>query len=145
MEDRNVIGGFMSAVMSDFLEFMEPLKWFFLLGLILIVVDLRFGILAARARGESVRTSRAVRRTLNKVIDYLCWILVAGAMGKAFGMPFDVPILPAIVLLVIYGCEVNSCYGNYFAARGKRVKINILKFFAKKADIIEVDDETGTK
>ena len=93
----------MAAVMSDFLEFMEPLKWFFLLGLILIVVDLRFGILAARARGESIRTSRAVRRTLNKVIDYLCWILVAGAMGKAFGMPFDVPILPALVLLVIYG------------------------------------------
>ena len=145
MEDRNEIGGFRAAVMRDFLEFMEPLKWFFLLGLILIVVDLRFGILAARARGESIRTSRAVRRTLNKVIDYLCWILVAGAMGKAFGMPFDVPILPAIVLLVIYGCEVNSCYGNYFAARGKRVKINILKFFAKKADIIEVDDETGTK
>ena len=145
MEDRNVIGGFMAAVMSGFLEFMEPLKWFFLLGLILIVVDLRFGILAARARGEKIRTSRAVRRTLNKIIDYLCWILVAGAMGKAFGMPFDVPILPAIVLLVIYGCEVNSCYGNYFESRGKKVKINVFKFFAKKADIIEVDDETGTK
>lgn len=141
MEDRNVIGGFMSAVMSDFLEFMEPLEWFFLLGLILIVVDLRFGILAARARGESVRTSRAVRRTLNKVIDYLCWILVAGAMGKAFGMSFDVPVLPAIVLLVIYGCEVNSCYGNYFEAHGKKVKINVFKFFAKKADIIEIEDD----
>ena len=141
MEDRNVIGGFMAAIMSGFFEFMEPLKWFFLLGLILIVVDLRFGILAARTRGEKIRTSRAVRRTLNKIIDYLCWILVAGAMGKAFGMPFDVPILPAIVLLVIYGCEINSCYGNYFEAHGKKVKINIFKLFAKKADIIEVKDE----
>ena len=135
----------MAAIMSGFLEFMEPLKWFFLLGLILIVVDLRFGVLAAKARGEKIRTSRAVRRTLNKIIDYLCWILVAGAMGKAFGMPFDVPILPAIVLLVIYGCEVNSCYGNYFEAHGKKIRINIFKFFAKKADIIEIEDETGTK
>lgn len=71
----------------------------------------------------------------------LCWILVAGARGMAFGIPFDVPVLPSIVLLVVYGCEINSCYGNYFEAHGKKVKINIFKFFAKKADIIEVKDE----
>ena len=131
----------MAAVMSGFLEFVEPLKWFFLLGLILIIVDLRFGVLAALKRGEKIRVSRAIRRTANKMIDYLSWILVAGAMGKAFGMPFDVPILPAIVLLVIYGCEVNSCYGNYFESRGKKVRVNVFKFFAKKVDIIEVDDD----
>ena len=105
------------------------------------MADLRFGILAAKARGEKIRTSRAIRRTANKIIDYLCWILVAGAMGKAFGIPFNVPILPSIVLLVIYGCEINSCYGNYFEAHGKKIKINVFKFFAKKADIIEVQDD----
>ena len=141
MDERNVIGGFMAAIMSNLLDFMEPLKWFLLLGFILIIVDLRFGILAAKARGEVIRASRAIRRTANKIIDYLCWILVAGAMGKAFGIPFDVPILPAIVLLVVYGCEINRCYGNYFEAHGKKVKINIFKLFAKKADIIEVKDE----
>lgn len=141
MDERNVIGGFVAAIMSNLLDFMEPLKWFLLLGLILIIVDLRFGILAAKARGEVIRPSRAIRRTANKIIDYLCWILVAGAMGKAFGIPFDVPILPSIVLLVVYGCEINSCYGNYFEAHGKKVKINIFKLFAKKADIIEVKDE----
>lgn len=144
MEERNVVGGFMAAIMSGFFEFMGPLKWFFLLGFILIFVDLRFGMMAAKARKEEIRTSRAIRRTLNKVIDYLCWILVAGAMGKAFGMPFDVPILPAIVLLVIYGCEINSCYSNYFEAHGKKVKVNIFKWFARKADIIEVDDGQKT-
>ena len=141
MDERNVIGGFMAAIMGNLLDFMEPLKWFLLLGFVLIMADLRFGLLAAKVRGEKSRTSRAIRRTANKMIDYLCWIFVAGAMGKAFGMPFNVPILPAIVLLVIYGCEVNSCYGNYFEAHGKKIKINIFKFFAKKADIIEVKDE----
>ena len=97
--------------------------------------------MAAKTRGEVIRPSRAVRRTANKIIDYLCWIFVAGAMGKAFGIPFDLPILPAIVLLVVYGCEINSCYGNFFEAHGKKVKINIFKLFAKKADIIEVKDE----
>lgn len=141
MQERNVVGGLMAALMSGFMDFMEPLKWFMLLGGILIVVDLRFGVLAARRRGETIRTSRAVRRTLNKVIDYLCWILVAGAMGKAFGMPFEVPVLPAIILLVIYGCEVNSCFSNYFESHGKRFRVNVFRWFGKKADIIEVEDK----
>lgn len=140
MEERNVIGGFVAVIMSNLLDFMEPLKWFLLLGFILIMVDLRFGILAAKARGEKIRVSRAIRRTANKVIDYLCWVLVAGAMGKAFGIPFNVPVLPSVVLLVIYGCEINSCYGNYFESHGKKVRINIFKFFARKSDIIEVED-----
>lgn len=141
MDERNVIGGFVMAIMSNLFDFMEPLKWFLLLGFILIMVDLRFGIMAAKTRGEVVRPSRAIRRTANKIIDYLCWILVAGAMGKAFGIPFDVPVLPSIVLLVVYGCEINSCYGNFFEAHGKKIKINIFKLFAKKVDIIEVEDD----
>ena len=141
MDERSVIGGFVTAITCNLLDFIEPLKWFLLLGFVLILADLRFGILAAKKRGEKIRVSRATRRTVNKMIDYLCWIFVAGAMGKAFGIPFDVPILPSIVLLVVYGCEINSCYGNYFEAHGKKVKINIFKLFAKKADIIEVKDE----
>ena len=123
------------------MDFIEPLKWFMLLAVILIIADLRFGIAAAKKRGEQIRFSRAGRRTINKIVDYLCWILLAGAIGKAFGLPFDIPILPAIVLLVIYGFEINSCYGNYFEAHGKKVKVNIFKYFSKKADIIDVEEK----
>ena len=131
----------MATLMSGFMDFIEPLKWFMLLAVILIIADLRFGIAAAKKRGEQIRFSRAGRRTINKIVDYLCWILLAGAIGKAFGLPFDLPILPAIVLLVIYGFEINSCYGNYFEAHGKKVKINIFKYFSKKADIIDVEEK----
>lgn len=141
MGERNTIGALMATLMSGFMDFIEPLKWFMLLALILIIADLRFGISAAKKRGEQIRFSRAGRRTINKTVDYLCWILLAGAIGKAFGIPFDIPILPASVLLVIYGFEINSCYGNYFEAHGKKVKINIFKYFSKKADIIETGDE----
>lgn len=141
MGERNTIGALMATLMSGFMDFIEPLRWFMLLALILIIADLRFGISAAKKRGEQIRFSRAGRRTINKTVDYLCWILLAGAIGKAFGIPFDIPILPASVLLVIYGFEINSCYGNYFEAHGKKVKINIFKYFSKKADIIETGDE----
>ena len=141
MGERNTIRAMMGTLMSGFMDFIEPLKWFMLLAVILIIADLRFGIAAAKKRGEQIRFSRAGRRTINKIVDYLCWILLAGAIGKAFGLPFDIPILPAIVLLVIYGFEINSCYGNYFEAHGKKVKVNIFKYFSKKADIIDVEEK----
>ena len=106
MSERNTISAMVSVFMSGFMDFIEPLKWFMLLALILIIVDLRFGIAASKKRGERIRFSRAGRRTINKMVDYLCWILLAGAIGKTFGEPFDIPLLPSIVLLVIYGFEI---------------------------------------
>lgn len=141
MSERNTISAMATVFMSGFMDFIEPLKWFLLLGLILIFADLRFGIAAAKKRGEKIRISRAGRRTINKIVDYLCWILVAGAMGKAFGIPFDIPVLPAITLLVVCGLEINSVFMNYFEARGKKVKVNIFKYFAKKTDIIDVEEK----
>lgn len=46
-----------------------------------------------------------------------------------------------LMLVIIYGVELESIYVNYFASRGKNVKVNILKFFGKKTDMIEVEDE----
>ena len=142
MSERNTISAMGSVFMSGFMDFIKPLKWFMLLALILIIVDLRFGIAASKKRGERIRFSRAGRRTINKMVDYLCWILLAGAIGKAFGIPFDIPLLPSIVLLVIYGFEINSCYGNYFEAHGRHVKVDIFKFFRRKSDIIDIEEKT---
>lgn len=148
MSERNNIGEMMATLMAGFIDFIEPLKYFLLLGMILILADLRFGISAAKKRGEKIRLSRAGRRTLNKMVDYLCWILLAGALDKAFGIPFAIPVLPAVILLIIFGLEVNSCYSNYFEARGKKIRINIFDFFKKKTTIIDIeedDDEAPTE
>lgn len=148
MGERNTVGEMMATLMAGFIDFIEPLKYFLLLGMILILADLRFGISAAKKRGEKIRLSRAGRRTLNKMVDYLCWILLAGALDKAFGIPFAIPVLPAVVLLIIFGLEVNSCYSNYFEARGKKIRINIFDFFKKKTTIIDIeedDDEPPTE
>lgn len=140
MDERNIINGMLAVVLSEFIDFLYPLRFFLLAALVLVLVDLRFGVEAAKSRKEKIRKSRAGRRTINKMVDYLCWILLAGALDKAFGIPFDLPLLPALVLLIVYGLEINSCYSNYFEAHGKKVKVNIFKWFAKKIDIIEVED-----
>lgn len=140
MQERNVTS---FGVISILIDLFEPLRWVMLLALVVVFVDLRFGIRAARVRGETIRTSRAIRRTINKIVDYICWILLAGVLGRAFGKPFSIPLLPLIVLLVIFGCEINSCFANYFESRGRKMKINIFKLFRSKVDIIEPEEETN--
>lgn len=143
MNERNVINGTLASYLAWAADFVSPIRWFLLAALALVLADLKFGIDAARHRGEVIRKSRAVRRSINKVIDYICWILVATSFGQAFGTPFGIPVLPAIVLLVVYGCEINSCFNNYFEAHGSRMRINIFKWFKSKNDIIVPDEPTG--
>lgn len=131
----------MSVALSGMIDFLSPLKWFALLGVVLIVADLRFGVMAAKVRGEKIRFSRAGRRTINKLVDYTCWVFLAAAMDKAF-VPFSIPLLPFIVLGIVCGFEINSCFANYFAARGKKSNFNIFTFLFKKKIDIEIEPET---
>lgn len=78
MEETNSIfataWSIIGATIANFYSHLAP--WL-LLGVVLVFVDLRFGVLAAKKRGERIRTSRAWRRTINKMVDYLCWVTLA--------------------------------------------------------------------
>lgn len=129
MQERNLVGSLFAIIFSEFMEFMYPIRYIAILAVVLIIVDLRFGIRAARIRGEEIRFSRAMRRTGNKIVDYLCWLLLAVSIGHAFGKDFDIKILPSIILALIFGIEINSCIGNYFKSNNKKYSFNIFKIF----------------
>lgn len=123
------------------LDFFTWAKWLLILALVLTMADLKFGIAASKYRGEEVKKSKAVRRTLDKISSYILWIILAYTFGQAFGLPFGIELLPILMLLVIYGVELESIYVNYFASKGKNVRVNILKFFGKKTDLIEIEEQ----
>lgn len=131
------------------LEFFIWAKWLMILAFVLTMADLKFGIAASKFNKVPIKRSRAVRRTFDKISSYVLWIIIAYTFGQAFGQPFGIDILPIIMLLIIYGVELESIYVNYFAAKGKNVKVSFLKYFSKRADIIqfeenENDNETDT-
>ena len=141
-QERNVINGAMSVALADWLVYLEPIKWLALCGVLLVFCDLRFGVLAAKTRGESIRKSRAVRRTCNKLVDYTCWVLLSVGIEFAFGITLHIPLIPVFIMLVIYGIELNSVFQNYFDYRGIKAKVNIFNWFKKKSiDIIEVEEK----
>lgn len=108
------------AYIADMLE--QSFIWL-IFAFILVISDLYFGIEAAKVRGEKVKFSRALRRTLSKICEYICWIMLSITLAMAFQEEW----LMKVVFGIVYGNEVCSCIANYFEAHGKKVNINIFK------------------
>ena len=131
MNERNIIGSFTAAVLAPFVEGWQQMLWFLILAVILILSDLRFGIAAARKRGENIRPSRAVRRSLNKLVDYICWLSIATVVGVNFGNVFGLPLLSVIIMAVVCIIELSSIIDNYLEYKGVKQKVNVIKLIAR--------------
>lgn len=140
MQERNIIGGFAAAVLSPFVEGWQRIIWFLILAIILILGDLRFGIAAAKKRGEHIRPSRAIRRSLNKLVDYICWLSIATVVGVNFGSVFCLPLLSVIIMAVVCVIELSSIIDNYLEYKGIKKKINVIKLLARLFKRPEIED-----
>ena len=141
-ESNNLFSAAMAAlgmVLADFYGHLAP--WL-LLGMVLVFVDLRFGLLAARARKENIRPSRAWRRTLNKMVDYLCWVTLAEVCSRTFGITLGVPLVSMAMLFIIYGIELNSCVNNYLEYKGVKKKWNFFKLVGKEDLLTDSNKES---
>lgn len=109
------------------------LRWMILLAFVLILTDFWFGISASRAKKIEIRKSRAGRRTLNKIIDYLCYILLGAVIGKAIGEPYGLnPITVSITVMVLCYCfEIDSIYNHICTLHGVEKKYSIWSIFWK--------------
>lgn len=114
------------------------LRWMILLAFVLILSDFWFGISVSRMKGIEVRKSVAGRRTLNKVIDYLCYVLLGAVIGKAIGDPYGLnPITVSITIMILCYCfEIDSIYNHICELHGVKKRYSIwailLKFITFK-------------
>ena len=110
-------------------------------GVMLIILDLFFGIKAAEYRGERVRFSTAIRRTMTKLFSYICWIILASTLA----LSFDQKWLEWLVLGLVYANEFASIVGNYLETKGLQLSLEgFYKWLFKKAGHhvgVEVTDE----
>ena len=145
MQERNIIGGVTASVLSPFIDGWQQMLWFLILAIILILGDLRFGIAAAKKRGERIRPSRAVRRSINKLVDYICWLSIATVVGINFGTVFDIPLLSVIIMAVVCIIEMSSIIDNYLEYKGIKKKVNLIKLIAhifRRPEVEEVLEST---
>lgn len=144
-ETNNLFSAAMAALGMVLSEFYSHLAPWLLLGMVLVLVDLRFGLLAAKARQEEIRPSRAWRRTVNKMVDYLCWVTLAEVCSRTFGITIGLPVVSMAMLFVIYGIELNSCVNNYLEYKGIKKKWNFFKLVGKEDLLEEVESKSETR
>lgn len=147
MEQTNYAATILSIVGVTLLEFYEPLLPWLLFAFMLILSDLRFGILASKKRGEEIRHSRMLRRTFNKAMDYVCWVTLAGLCSRSIGVVFGIPVVSIGLLIIIYGIEISSCVNNYFVYKGIKKKFNFWKLLNRPEveNAIEEEDVKSEK
>ena len=140
MQERNIIGSATATVIAPIVDFYVGLAPFLILAMVLIVTDCVFGVKAARARGELIRRSRMLRRSINKMVDYICWITLAGMMGFAFGSSLHVPVLSDVLFAVVCAIELTSIFNNYFEYRGVHIHIDVFKLLARLFGRPEIEE-----
>lgn len=135
-----VFGGEIGAMLLD-------MRWGIMLLLLLIVADFRFGwgesnkrYHKAKAKKDELHkemyrwhTSRAIRRTFNKVADYIVLMLVCGALGMAIFEPMGIEHvwgawIGAVIACI---CEIASICGHFFYLHGVKVEKNSITGFLK--------------
>ena len=133
-----------TTIFVECTQIVFDLRWMILLGFMLIVSDLWFGIRASKYLNVNVRKSRAGRRTLNKIIDYICYISLGAVLGKAIGEPYGLdPIIVAISVMILCYCfELDSIYGHICTLHGIDKKYSIWKLLWL---LITLDSETSGK
>lgn len=133
-----LLQGGTSVVMTAFLaEVIADMLPFLVVAVIVILVDLIFGIRAAQHRKEEVRYSRAFRRTVSKTFEYVCWVTLSSSLAVAFKFP----ALEWIILGAVILNEVVSIASNWCEMHGIRIKgLNIPKLIGEKVglDLSEV-------
>lgn len=134
---ETIIQNSTTAILSSiFYQALADSMIWLVVAAVVIVCDLFFGCEAARRRGERVRVSRAIRRTINKMCEYLCWVM----LGITISIGFESEWLKYLIFAIIYGNELSSCLSNYFEAKGKRISVNLLSLLGRRLGIDELEE-----
>ena len=161
---------------NELVQIIYDARWLLAVITLCVVADFWYGWSESRKRYEAARekkdnivmsqyrwrTSSAIRRTMNKLIDYIMWVSLGAFTGFALLRPLGVDyMLGGIAATAIaIGCEAKSFIGHFFYLHGIRIEqkgvTGFLKAFAvafakrKNADVGEaledaLEGEKGKK
>lgn len=131
-----VTGGVSAAALVFLKTSLANMIPFLIVAAVLITVDLYFGIRSAKKRGEVVRASTALRKTIGKAFEYVCWVTLSASIGVAF----EFKALEWVVLGLVMGNELMSIIGNYFFVHGYKISgFDFMKLIKSKTGI-DTDD-----
>ena len=106
------------------------LRWMIVLIVVLIMADFWWGVSESRKKKIEFRFSRAGRRTCNKFVDYLTYLLIGAVLGLAIFEPLGMATHTTTAAVALgMGCvwEVDSIVGHVCAVHGIKSKFSVKK------------------
>lgn len=119
------------TMLAEAVVVVYDIRWLVVLVAVLVIADFWFGVSDSRKRKEKVRFSYACRRTANKLVDYLTYLLVGVLLGMGLFEPLGIcsHVTSASVALVIPAvCEVSSIFGHFCSVHDIKLKFDWKKF-----------------
>ena len=122
-------------------------RWMLIALIVCIIADFRYGWGESSLRHKKAleignltladkykwRTSRAIRRSVNKAIDYLVWVSVGMAAGMAIlprlGIDYVFGGIAASIVAIL--CEGKSIIGHFIYLHGVNIEERTIKGFVK--------------
>ena len=118
--------------------FFAPIWVLVLWMTIFVIFDLISGIMAAKKRGELLKSSK-LRRTINKLVWYFAAVLLAHGLDSGILSFIDLH-LAAFTAAIICGVELYSVLENAYCITENRVFWLLTQFTTKKIkDTVDVD------
>lgn len=132
---------------SEMISVMMDARWMLLAITVCVLADFRYGwgesskrYKKAKEKGDKIvmtqykwRTSRAMRRTVNKLIDYFMWVTLGMFFGWAILKPLGVDhIMGGVVATAVaIACEAKSFCGHFFYLHGIKIEEKSVKGFLR--------------
>lgn len=139
-----VEGGVVAVTVAVLKKTVLTMIPFALPALVLIALDLWFGIKASNHRykkhkrpDDRVTFSKAIRGTVGKIFEFTAWLILASSMTVAF----DKAWIQWATLGLVYVNEIGSIIGNYLCT--KDIDFSLLAFL--KAILVFVGRWVGSK
>lgn len=120
----------MVSFLAEWYGFIWDLRWMIVFGIFLVIGDLWFGISESKYKKRKIVWSNARSKTLIKGVDYLCYITIGIALGKAIAQPYglDPLIVATTMLLTCYMFELNSIYKHICTIHDVNPKYDLWDF-----------------
>lgn len=129
-------GGVASVFIAFYHNSLQIMVPYVIVVFAVVVLDLIQGIKASIKRGEEIRVSRAIRRTVSKLFEYICWVVLATTLSLAVNWS----ALQYIILCIPLITEMISIVDNYLFSKGKKITgLNFWKIFGSKLGV-DLDD-----
>lgn len=140
-----VLGTMGGEALSAFFD----LRWMLVLIVVLIVADFWFGVSESLHKHEHFRFSRAGRRTCNKAVDYVTYLILGSVIGLAIFEPLGWATHTTTAAIGLgFGCvwEVDSIVGHVCELHGVKNKFSVKRLIIaiikkKDADVGEAVEE----